>query len=108
MSFIPQRSGRVGKLDLCKKCGQDYMVATPNQKYCPDCQYPRAFIDPRGLAKGEREIKKRLMEISNVKIYGSSSYRPSQLERSYFERKDPLFLERLVEKNNGGRNEIEG
>jgi hypothetical protein len=90
------RSRRVGKIDLCKKCGQDYTVATPSQKYCPDCQYPRAFLDPRVLPKAEREIKKRLMEISNVKIYGSSSYRPPELERSYFERKDPLFLERLV------------
>jgi len=90
------KSRRVGKIDLCKKCGQDYMVATPSQKYCPDCQYPRAFLDPRALAKAEKKIKERLMEISNVKIYGSSSYRPPELERSYFEEKDPFFLKGLV------------
>ena len=96
MNFVPVRSGRVGKIDRCKKCRQDYTVATPGQKYCPDCQYPRAFIDPRDLARAEKKIKKRLMEISKVKIYGSSSYQPTELERSYFERKHPLFLEGLV------------
>ena len=90
------RARRVGIVDQCRKCGEDYIVAGANQKDCPSCQFKSCPISTEAFVKAKKKIKKRLMEISNVKIYGSSSYQPTELERPYFERKDPLFLERLV------------
>ena len=89
---------RVGIIDFCEKCGAAYKVTSPNGKYCPKCRgfLFYHFFKPGLLDKLEKKSQKNIMESSKVKIYGSSTYRPSEREGPYFERKDVSFLKQLI------------
>ncbi len=82
----------------CKRCRGLFYANSRNGKYCPRCSdfVLNNFFKLEDIDKAQRKLEKALMISSNAKIYGSSSYQPTVLEKAYFERKDPDFLKGLV------------
>jgi ribosomal protein S27AE len=82
----------------CNRCGIWFIANTRNAKYCAHCSdfllnNPLSLED---LKKAERRLEKNIMALTNVKVYGSPSYRPMEREKPYFERRDPSFLRSLI------------